>query len=87
MNTHFLLLAQYSGKAVISVETVCKDYFTHLTPDVFVRKAGKGDIPIPVVRMEPGSQKCAKGVHVSDLATWIDARRAAAIKECNQLSR
>lgn len=87
MNTAFLLLAQYNGQAIIPVETVCKDYFTHLTPEVFVRKAGKGDIAIPVVRMEPGSQKCAKGVHVADLANWIDKRRAAAVKECDQLNR
>lgn len=87
MNTHFLLLAQYNGQAIIPVETVCKDYFTHLTPEVFVRKAGRGDIAIPVVRMEPGSQKCAKGVHVADLANWIDKRRAAAVKECDQLGR
>jgi hypothetical protein len=31
------------------------------------------------------SQKCAKGVHINDLATYLDERRAAAIKECRQL--
>lgn len=36
MNTAFVLMAQYNGKAIISIEQVCSDYFTHLTP---VRKS------------------------------------------------
>jgi hypothetical protein len=32
------------------------------------------------------SQKAAKGVHLSDLALYIDARVAAARKECQQLT-
>lgn len=32
MNTAFLLMAQYSGAAVIPIDRVCKDYFSHLTP-------------------------------------------------------
>lgn len=85
MKTAFLLLAQYDGAAVIPLEFVCRDYFTHLTPAQFARKATEGDIDIPVVRMDARSQKTAKGIHVGDLATWIDARRAAAVKECAQL--
>ncbi len=30
MNTAFLLMAQYNGSAIIPVEKVCKDYFSHL---------------------------------------------------------
>lgn len=86
MNTAFLLLAQYNGQSVIPIETVCKDYFADIRPDVFLRKVGAGDIVIPVVRMEADNQKCAKGVHVADLAKYIDDRRAAAIKECKQLN-
>jgi hypothetical protein len=33
------------------------------------------------------SQKAAKGVHLSDLAAYLDERRAAAIKECEQMQR
>jgi hypothetical protein len=87
MNTAFLLMAQYNGAAIIPVEAVCRDYFTHLTADNFVRKVTAGEIPIPLVRMEAASQKAAKGVHLTDLAAWIDARRAAAVKECQQLQR
>ncbi|MDB5601160.1 MAG: Pyocin activator protein PrtN [Xanthobacteraceae bacterium] len=84
MNTAFLLLAQYSGAAVIPLETVCRDYFSHLTPTQFARKATAGEIDLPVIRIE-ASQKAARGVHLHDLAKWIDARRAAAQKECDQL--
>ena len=86
MNTAFLLMAQYDAKAVIPVGLVVKDYFPHLTTENFVRKVGLGDINIPLVRIEPGSQKCAKGVHVNDLAKYIDDRRAAAVKEAKQLA-
>ncbi|WP_236208990.1 pyocin activator PrtN family protein [Pseudomonas tohonis] len=84
MNTVFLLMAQYDGKAIIPLEQVCKDYFTHLTPDMFQRKALAGQIKIPITRLE-SSQKSAKGIHLQDLANYLDDQRAAAIKECQQL--
>ena len=86
MNTAFLLMAQYDAKAVIPVASVVKDYFPHLTTENFVRKVALGDINIPLVRIEPGSQKCAKGVHLSDLAQYLDDRRAAAVKEASQMA-
>lgn len=86
MKTSFMLMAQYDGLAIIPVELVCRDYFRHLTVEKFLRKVLVGDISIPVVRME-GSQKAAKGVHVSDLAAYLDKRADAARKECEQLRR
>lgn len=85
MNTAFLLMAQYDGRAIIPVEWVCRDYFSHLTPEKFVRKVSLGDLAIPLVRME-ASQKCAKGVHLTDLAQYLDRRVEAARKECEQLA-
>lgn len=85
LNTAFLLMTQYGGKAIIPIEEVCRDYFSHLDPAKFVRKVGAGEIAIPMVRME-ASQKCANGIHLQDLADYLDARRAAAIKECRRLS-
>lgn len=85
MNTAFLLMAQYNGLAVIPVDSVCRDYFSHLTVAQFTRKASAGELKIPMVRMEP-SQKCAKGVHLQDLADYLDARRAEAQKELRQLN-
>lgn len=86
MNTAFLLMAQYNAQAVIPVSAVVRDYFPHLTVDKFVRKVSMGDIKIPLVRIEPNSQKAAKGVHLTDLAFYIDGRRAAAMKEASQLA-
>ncbi|MGD5502433.1 pyocin activator PrtN family protein, partial [Xanthomonas citri pv. citri] len=65
MNTAFLLMAQYNAAAIIPLELVCRDYFSHLTPDEFTRKATKGQIDLPLVRIE-ASQKAAKGVHLMD---------------------
>jgi hypothetical protein len=84
MKTTLLLMAQYDSKPVISVEVVCRDFFQHLTPEKFVRKCSLGEINIPVIRME-ASQKCTKAIHLEDLATYLDSRRAAAIKEAAQL--
>lgn len=86
MNTAFLLMAQYNGQAVIPLERVCEDYFSHLTPEMFQRKVLAGKIRIPIVRLE-ASQKAAKGVHLTDLANYLDQQRAAAVKECDQLYR
>ncbi|MGX7708022.1 pyocin activator PrtN family protein [Methylobacterium sp. Gmos1] len=84
MNTAFLLLAQYGGAAVIPIEHVCRDYFSHLTPEKLARKISAGEIALPLVRIE-ASQKSAKGVHLNDLARWVDDRAEAARKECRQL--
>jgi hypothetical protein len=84
MNTIFLLLAQYGAIAVVPIDVVAKDYFPHLSPEKLLRKISLGEIRLPVVRIE-SSNKTAKGVHVEDLATYIDQRRAAAQKECKQL--
>ncbi|WP_405126731.1 pyocin activator PrtN family protein [Ralstonia pseudosolanacearum] len=84
MKTVFLLMAQYEAQAVVPIDAVCRDYFAPLTVATLLRKISAGEIRLPLVRME-ASQKGAKGVHVEDLATYIDARRAAAVKECTQL--
>jgi Pyocin activator protein PrtN len=86
MNTVFLLMAQYNGLAVIPVEYVCRDYFRHLTVEKFLRKCLAGEIDLPVVPME-SSQKCAKGIHVNELAAYLDKQAEAARKECEQLRK
>ena len=52
MNTAFVLMAQYNGMAIISLEQVCADYFTHLTPLVFQRKVLAGEIKLPITRLD-----------------------------------
>lgn len=86
MNTAFLLMAQYDGRALLPIDQVCADYFPHLTPAKFLRKVSRGEIAIPVVRIE-ASQKAAKGIHLTDLAAYIDQRREAALRDFRQLHR
>lgn len=71
LNTAFLLTTQIDGRAIIPIETVCEDYFSHLTPPKFLRKLGAGDIALPVMRIE-NSQQCAKGIHLQDLANYLE---------------
>lgn len=85
MNTTFLLLAQYGGKAIIPIEDVCRDYFTHLNANKLIQKINAGEIPIPLIRIET-SQKCAKGVYLVDLAKYLDERVAAARREMTALT-
>jgi pyocin activator protein PrtN len=84
--TLFLLMAQYGGQTVVPLDKVCRDFFGHLTLEKLLRKALRGDIPLPIVRIET-SQKAQRGVHLVDLAAYIDKRRAVALKECHQLCR
>jgi hypothetical protein len=83
--TLFLLMAQYHGQTVVPLDQVCRDFFGHLTVEKLLRKALRGDIALPIVRIET-SQKAQRGVHLVDLAAYIDKRRAAAVKECHQLT-
>ncbi|HHM0556820.1 TPA: pyocin activator PrtN family protein, partial [Pseudomonas aeruginosa] len=48
MNTLFLLMAQYNGLAIIPLNRVCADYFSHLTVEQFQRKVLAGQIQIPI---------------------------------------
>ena len=86
MSTRFILLGQYDGAAVLPIDRVCRDYFQHLTPAMLARKILLSEVRLPLIRIECGSQKAAKGVHLNDLADWNDARRAAATKELAQMT-
>ncbi|WNZ80276.1 pyocin activator PrtN family protein [Pseudomonas sp. P105] len=84
MNTLFLLMAQYNGQAVIPIDRICADYM-HLTVEKFKHKRLTGEIDIPIVRLGADTQKAALGVHLQDLAAYIDKQRERAIKEQDQL--
>jgi hypothetical protein len=83
-NTAFLLMAQYNGKAVIPLDDVRRDYFGHMTMMKLCKKLMIGEIDLPVVRTD-ASQKSWKGVHLVDLANYIDRQRDAALKVANQI--
>ncbi|HCF1761242.1 TPA: pyocin activator PrtN family protein [Pseudomonas aeruginosa] len=84
MKTLFLLMTQYDGQAVIPIEWVCRD-FLGLSVDKFKRKRLMGEIDLPVMRLGANSQKANLGVHLEDLAAYIDRQREAAIREQDQL--
>jgi len=46
VNTVFLFLALYGGKARIPRKEVRRDFFSHLTLPKFLRKLSSGDLPI-----------------------------------------
>jgi hypothetical protein len=77
-STLFFLLGQYGSRAVIPAEEVCRDYFGHLSLIKFIRKCDEHDIPLPLIRAEK-SQQGIRGVHIQDLANYIDGQRAAAL--------
>lgn len=85
MDTFYLLMAKYQA-IVIPLPIVARDFFPHLEPDKLLRKISNGKIQIPLVRLDASSQKTAKGVHVKDLADYLDKQTEAARKECRQLS-
>lgn len=72
-------MAQYDGLAVIPLARLCADYFPHLSPEKIKLKIARGEIRLPLIVME-SSQKSSRGVHLSDLADYIVARRAEAQK-------
>lgn len=84
MNTAFLLMAQYKGKAIIPAQQVCDDFLPHLTLVKVLRKISDGQIPLPLVRIEE-SPKSAKGVHLMDLAEYLDSRRIEAQREYSRM--
>ena len=86
MNTGFLLMAQYNGAAVIPLDAVLRDYFGGLSREKFLAKVDRGDIRIPVTRMEK-SQRGMVGIGLVDLAEYIDERTAEARREAQQLAR
>jgi len=77
----FLLMAQYNAEPSSLWQWWSRTTLPDLTTDNFLRKVAVGDIKIPLVRIEPGSEKGARGVHLTDLAQYLDDRRAAAVKE------
>ena len=48
----FLLMAQYDRRAIIPLEVVCRDYFSDLTPQQLVSKVDRGEVKLPLVRIE-----------------------------------
>lgn len=85
MKTFFILMAQYDCRAVIPIDLVQRDYFSHLDVPKLLRKCAGGEINLPIIRTDPSSQKSAKGVSVQALAAYIDAREQEAKIEMGKM--
>ena len=66
--------------------TLCVGITSHTSPSRVLRKVLAAEISLPIVRME-SSQKSAKGIHINDLAAYLDKQHEAALKECEQLKQ
>ncbi len=83
-DTVWMLMARYKGLPIVPADTIRKDYFPHLTLSKFLRKIADGAIKLPLVKME-NSQKSAKGIHLHDIADYIDERTEQGRRECELL--
>jgi hypothetical protein len=81
-----MLMARCDARPVIPVEEVRKDFFGALALPTFLRKLTNGEIPLPVVRLDH-SQKGPKGIPITDLAAYLDARMEAARRESKKLAQ
>lgn len=84
MDTRFLLMARYDALPIIPIEQVRLDFFSHLSSAKFLRKLNERTIALPIVRTEP-SQKSQKGVHIDDLADFLDAKRTESLREFKRM--
>ncbi len=85
MNTIFMLMAQYGAKAVLPIDIVARDFF-QVTAAKLLEKIERGDIPLPVTRLDKKSAKGAKVVHISALAAYIDREAEAAERDQAKLT-
>lgn len=76
--TELLLLMQHESPA-IPLAGICEQYFA-LTRTTANHRAKAGTLPIPAFRLSD-SQKAPWMVHASDLAQYIEDRRAEAKRE------
>jgi hypothetical protein len=78
MNTLFLLMAEYDGQATVPLSDVAARYLGLSTREANYR-ANKQTLPFPTFRA--GWNKSAYQVHLSDLAAYLDACRAEAVRD------
>lgn len=76
-----MLFAQFE-KPTVKLEEISQDYFG-LTPDQAKRRAGTGDLPVPVFRLS--TAKSPWLIHIDDLAKYIDQTRQQAKSDHQKL--
>lgn len=69
-STAFMLAMRHQN-TVISLETVCEQYLTHMNLTTAEQYANSQELPFPAFRMGNG-KKARFFVKIADLAMWID---------------
>src|SRR5690606_41237978 len=78
MNTLFLLMAQYNGRAIIPLDRVCEDFFQHLTTQTLKSKVAAGVIELPITR-NAGRLKSPRCIHLTAIAHYLTTHRSLAL--------
>jgi Pyocin activator protein PrtN len=84
-NTAFLLMAQYNGAAVVPLESVCRDYFRHLTVEKLLRKILRGEIALPIIRMLGRPARGALGGARHRGCLQRRGRLASSVEDCGSM--
>jgi hypothetical protein len=71
-------MAEYDGRATVPLSDVAPRYLG-LSEHEANKRANKQTLPFPTFRA--GSNKSAYQVHLSDLAAYLDACRAEAVRD------
>ena len=67
------------------VDTVCADYFSHLSPKNLKQNIAHGKIDLPLVQID-NSRQAARGVHVRDLGCLpLDKQHQFAVSDHEKL--
>jgi len=83
MNTLFLLMAEFNGRAAVPLEEVASKYLGTTDKITLSRKARSGQLPFPAFRAEQ-SQKAPWLVNINDLAAYLDKERDKANNDWQQ---
>ncbi|WP_336957501.1 pyocin activator PrtN family protein [Acinetobacter johnsonii] len=78
-NSFHVLMIRYSSP-VVSLETIIKDYFTHMKIEDANRRANKMDLPFPVFKSED-SKKAKWMVNIVQFAAYLDRQSQTALKD------
>jgi hypothetical protein len=73
-------MARYDALPISPIEQVRFDLFNQLSLLNFLRKLNERFIALSDVNIE-ANQKCQKGVHIIDLAHFLENRREDALRE------
>lgn len=76
-NSFHVLMIRYSSP-VVSLETIIKDYFTHMKIEDANRRANKMDLPFPVFKSED-SKKAKWMVNIVQFAAYLDHQSKTAL--------